>query len=99
MFKELMINAYKTRLAPHKRGLRPASLAKVDDNNFDQKTALIKHVITKFHRVDWNHSKILNFETDFTKRRFLDSFFIHNSENAINDKENCFYSEIYDNVA
>ena len=44
-------------------------------------------------------AKILSFETDFTKRRFLESFFIHNSENAINDKENCFYSEIYDNLA
>ena len=41
---------------------------------------------------------ILTFEIDFTKRRFLESFFIHNSENAINDKENCFYSEIYDNL-
>ena len=91
--------AYRTRLAEHKRGLRPASFAKVDDNNFNKKTALVKHVITKDHRVDWDHSKILNFETDLTRRRFLESFFIHNSKNAINDKENCFYSEIYDNVA
>ena len=60
--------------------------------------ALVKHVITKDHRVDWDHSKILTFETDFTKRRFLESFFIHNSENSINDKENSFYSEIYDNL-
>ena len=29
--------AYKTRLAEHKRDLRPASLAKVDDNNFNKK--------------------------------------------------------------
>ena len=91
--------AYKTRLAQHKRDLRPENLAKVDDNNFNKKTALVKHVITKDHRVDWDHSKILTFETDFTKRRFFESFFIHNSENAINDKENCFYSEIYDNLA
>ena len=54
-----------------------------------KKTALVKHVITKDHRVDWDHSKILTFETDFTKRRFLESFVIHNFENAINDKENC----------
>ena len=86
--------AYNTRLAEHK-----ANLAKVDDNNFKTKTALVKHVITKDHRVDWDYSKILTFETDFTKRRFLESFFIHNSENAINDKENCFYSELYDNLA
>ena len=31
---------------------------KVDDNNFNKKTALVKHVITKNHRVDWDHSKI-----------------------------------------
>ena len=90
--------AYKTRLAEHKRDLRPENLAKVNDNNFNKKTTLVKHVITKDHRVDWDHSKILTFETDFTKLRFLESFFIHNSENAINDKENCFYSEIYDNL-
>ena len=83
--------AYKTRLAEHKRDLKPASLAKVG-NNFNKKTALVKHVITKDHRVDWDHSKILTFEI------VLESFFIHNSENSVNDKGNCFYSEIYDNL-
>ena len=66
--------AYKTRLAENKRDLKPANLAKVDDNNFNKKTALVKHVITKDHRVDWDHSKILTFEIDFIKRRFLESF-------------------------
>ena len=42
--------AYKTKLAEHKRNLRPENLAKVDDNNFNKKTALVKHVITKDHR-------------------------------------------------
>ena len=60
--------AYKTRLAEHKKDLKPANLAKVDDNNFNKKTALVKHVIAKDHRVDWDHSKILTFEIDFTKR-------------------------------
>ena len=91
--------AYKTRLAEHKRNLRLANLAQVDDNNFNKKTALVKHIITKDHRVDWDYSKILTFETDFTKRRFLESFFIYNSENAINNKKNCFYSKICDNLA
>ena len=80
--------AYKTRLAEHKRDLKPANLAKVNDNNLNKKTMLVKHVITKDHRVDWDHSKILTFETDFTKCRFLESFFIHNAENSITDKEN-----------
>ena len=85
-------------MAEHIRDLKPANLAKVDDNNFNKKTALVKHVITKDHRVDWDHIKILTFEIDFTKRQFLESFFIHNSENSINDKENCFHYEIYDNL-
>ena len=50
-------------------------ISKVDDNNFNKKTALVKHVITEEHRVDWDHSKILTFGTDFTKQRFLESFF------------------------
>ena len=92
--------AYKTRLAEHKKDLGLVNLAKVDDNNFNKKTALVKHVITKDRRVDWDYSKILTFETDFIKRRFLEFFFFnHNSENEIKDKENCFYSEISDNLA
>ena len=78
--------AYKTRLAEHKRDLKPANLAKVGDNNFNEKTVLVKHVITKDHRIDLDHSKILTFKTNFTKRLFLVSFFIHSSKNAINDK-------------
>ena len=37
--------AYKTRLAEHKRDLRSANLAKVDDNNFNKKMVLVKHVV------------------------------------------------------
>ena len=65
--------AYKTRLAEHKRDLRPENLAKVDDNNFNKKTALVKHVITKDHRVDWDYSKILTFETGLNAN-FLNLF-------------------------
>ena len=64
-----------------------------------KKTVLVKHIIIKDHRVDWDHSKIFTFETVFIKRRFLESYFIHNSKNAINDKENCSYSEMYDKLA
>ena len=64
-----------------------------------KKTTLFKYVITKDHRVNWDHSKILTFETDYTKPRFLELFFIYNSEIATSDKENCFCSEIYDDLA
>ena len=32
--------AYKTRLAEHKKDLKPANLAKVDDNNFNKKNGI-----------------------------------------------------------
>ena len=60
--------AYKTRLAEHKRDLKPANLAEVDDNNFNKKTALVKHVITKDHRasmVVWHY--LLQFSKGFIK--------------------------------
>ena len=44
--------AYKTRLAEHKRDLKSENMAKVNDNNFNKKRALVKHVIVKDHRVD-----------------------------------------------
>ena len=60
-------------------------------------------LIKKRHWLSMSSPKITELTgitaTDFIKRRFLESFFIHNSENAINDKENCFYSKIYDNLA
>ena len=79
----------KTRLAKSKRDLRLARLAKLMTTT-NKNTALAKHIITKDHRVAGDHRKILTFETMYTKRRFLESFFIHNSENAINDKKIVF---------
>ena len=32
--------AYKTRLAEHKRDLKPENLAKVDENNFNKKNGI-----------------------------------------------------------
>ena len=36
--------------------------------------------------MDWNYSKILAKETDYIRRKFLESFFIHFNNNAFNDK-------------
>ena len=87
--------SFKTRCSEHKRDLNPRNLAKIDDNNINKKTALVKHVVNFQHNIDFDNSSILAFESDFFKRRFLESFFINNKITTVNDKENCFYNEIY----
>ena len=53
-----------------KRDLNPRNLAKIDDNNINKKTALVKHVVNFQHNIDFNNSSILAFKSDFFKRRF-----------------------------
>ena len=67
---------FKTRCAKHKRDLYPRNLAKIDDNNINRKTALVKHTVKFDHKINWLGSSILIFEPDFYKRRFLESYFI-----------------------
>ena len=43
-------------------------------SRFD-KFALTKHNVGNEHFTDWIHAKILHFELDFTKRRFIESYF------------------------
>ena len=47
---------------------------KVDENNFNKKTAFVKHVITKNHRVDWDYSKILTLKQILPNADFLNLF-------------------------
>ena len=43
--------------------------------------------------MDWTNAKILDFELEFTKRRFIESYFINQIPNTMNDKQNDkFYS-------
>ena len=67
----------------------------MEPNELVNKSALVKHVFQKEHQIDWNNSKILAKETDYSKRRFLESLFIHTNQYAFNDKINCFYSNTY----
>ena len=90
--------SFKTRCSEHKRDLNPRNLAKIDDHNINKKTALVKHVVNFQHNIDFDDSSILAFESDFFKRRFLESFFINNKITTVNDKENCFYNEIYNDL-
>ena len=44
--------------------------------------------------MDWTYAKILNFELDFTKRRFIKSYFINQIPNTMN-KQNDQFPSIY----
>ena len=70
------------------RDVNPKNLARLESNDMNNKSALVKHVYSQiYHRpMDWNDSKILAKKKDYT-RRFLDSFFIHSNNHAFNDKQ------------
>ena len=37
--------------------------------------------------IDWNNSQILEFETDYRKRRFIESVFVNNVPNTMNERK------------
>ena len=80
------------------RDVNPKNLARLESNDMNNKSALVKHVYSQNHYMDSNNSKILAKETDYTRRRFLESFFIHSNNHAHNDKTNCFYPTAYHNL-
>ena len=81
--------AFRTRCKERMRDVNPIkNLARLENNDINNKSALVKHVYSKNHHMDWNNSKILAKETDYIRRRFLESFFIHFNNDAFNDKTN-----------
>ena len=60
-----------------------------------KKSAPVKHVCLNGHRIDWESSEILATESNYKKRRFLESFYIHKNDFSFNDKINSFYHGLY----
>ena len=83
----------ETRKNEHIRDIRNAQSkpANIKDNT----TALCKHAINLHHNIDWNNSQILEFETNYRKRRFIESFFINNVPNTINDRKSISLLSLY----
>ena len=54
-----------------------------------------KHVFDNELSMDWANAKILDFELDFAKRRFIESYFINQIPNTMNDKQNDKFRSIY----
>ena len=48
----------------------------------------MKHICLNGHRIDWESSAILAIESDYKKRQFLESFYMHKTDFSFNDKIN-----------
>ena len=82
---------FQTRQKEHKADVKKES----KDQPQTHRTALSKHAIAENHNFDWDQSKILQFETDYHKRKFIETYYINKATNAINDKSSVQFSFIY----
>ena len=78
------------------RDVNPKNLARLENNDINDKSTLVKHVYSENHHMDCNNSKILAKETDYIRRRFLESFLFILI--MMLDKTNCFYPTAYYNL-
>ena len=65
------------------------------DNNA---TALPKHAVEFGHSIDWKNYEILQIETDYHKRKFIESFYINSLSIVLNDKKSVCFPSIYQNL-
>ena len=89
---------FNTRLSEHKRDLKPINLAKLKEDDLNKKTALVKHCFNCEHRIDFGNFEILDYNIDYDKRKFLESLYINNTKNSINDKDRNVFPKIYSNI-
>ena len=45
--------------------------------------------------IDWNNSQILEFETDYRKHRFIESVFVNNFPNTMNERKSISLPSLY----
>jgi len=69
-------------------------MADVKHKRFD-KRALTRPVFDLGHSMDWQQSKVLEFECDFHKRRFIESYYINSDQSSMNDKSSDMFPDIY----
>ena len=87
--------SFNTRPKEHQRDIKPYIIAQQTNEDLKKNHALVKHVWLNRHRIDWKSYAISAIESDYKKRRFLDSFYIHKTDFAFKDKINSFHSELY----
>ena len=68
---------------------------KNSDNNAP---ALSKHAVKIGHSIDWENYEILQIETDYHKRKFIESFYINSLSNVLHDKKSVCFPSTYQNL-
>ena len=68
------------------------------EDDLNKKTALVKHCFNCKHRIDFSNFEILDYNIDYDKRKFLESFYNNNTKNSINDKDRNVFPKIYSNI-
>ena len=79
------------------RGVNLKNVARSENNDMNNKSALVKHVYSQNHHMDWNNSKFWQKKQIIQEEDFWSYFFIHSNNYACNDKSNCFYPTAYHN--
>ena len=86
--------SFKTRPKEHQRDIKHVIISQQTNEDLKKNSAPVKHVCLNGHRIDWESSAILTIESDYQKRRCLESFYIHKTDFAFNDKINRFFPEL-----
>ena len=89
---------FNTRLKEHKRDLNAKNMGRINEDMLHKKTALVKHSYNLDHRIDFRNCKILDFNIDFIKRRFLEAWFFNKSGPTMNDKHINSFPKLYNNL-
>ena len=89
---------FNTRSSEHKRDLKLINLAELKEDDLNKKTALVKNCFNCEHRMDFGNFEILNYNIGYGKRKFLESLYINNTKNSINDKDRNVFPKIYSNI-
>ena len=68
--------AFCTRCKEHMRDVNLKNLARLENNDMNNKSALVKHVYSQNYYMDWNNSKILAKEQVIQKEDFCRLFYL-----------------------
>jgi len=68
--------------------------ADIKNKRFD-KSSLMQHTIDLNHRMDWDNSKVLEFESNYYTCRFIEPFHINSDKDTMNEKRSDLFPDIY----
>ena len=59
---------------------------------------MVKHCFNCEHKIGFGSFEILNYNIDYDKQKFLESLYINNAKNLINNKNWNVFPKIYSNT-